>query len=232
MLRPEWFRPKKLRVLLAWIGAPLLLIYSNVSDMSFRWGVIIMILGEVIRFWSLGFVEKKGKKLAMSGPYAFTRNPLYVGNFFLGLGLVVIAANWIFIAIFLIGFSLIYMGTIRGEERDLRELFGAPYEDYCKNVPRLFPRLIPYKAPEPCSFDWKRIVKHHEYVTVLGIALLFCGIHLYDELVREKDHISTQTGLIIVITIISLVLLLERVFISGFNRMFAEGLPNLFQKKK
>ena len=95
MLRIEWFRPKKLRVLLAWIGAPFLFIYSNVSDLSFLWGVILMAAGELIRLWSLGFVEKKGKELAMNGPYAFTRNPLYVGNFFLGLGLVTIAANWI-----------------------------------------------------------------------------------------------------------------------------------------
>jgi protein-S-isoprenylcysteine O-methyltransferase Ste14 len=232
MIRKEWFRPKKLRVLLAWIGAPLLLIYSNVSDASFRWGVITMILGETIRFWSLGFMEKKGQKLAMSGPYAFTRNPLYWGNFFLGLGVVIIPANWVFIIIFLVGFSLIYIGTIRGEEKDLRALFGAPYEDYCKNVPRLFPRLTPYKAPESGSFEWQRIWKHHEYVTALGLVLVFCGVHLYDELVREKDTLASQAGLITVIVVIALVLIFERLFISNFKRMFSEGLPNLFLKKK
>lgn len=232
MIRKEWFRPKKLRVLLAWAGALLLFTHSHVTDMSFRWGVILMLIGEAIRFSALGFVEKKGKKLAMSGPYAFVRNPLYVGNFFLGLGLVVIVANWFFIAIFLVGFPIIYLKTIHNEEKDLRELFGASYENYYKNVPRIFPRFIPYQSQEPCSFNWKRIWRHHEYVTVLGIALLLCGIHLYDELVREKDTLVSQQWLIIAIVIIAGALLLERIFISDLKKKFSDGLPNIFTKRK
>ena len=232
MIRKEWFRPKKLRVLMAWIAAPVLLFYSNLNGTSFFWGAALMIAGELIRCWSLGFVEKKGWKLAMSGPYALTRNPLYVGNFFLGLGLVVIAANWIFVALFFIGFTFIYLGTIRGEEKELLERFGATYENYCKNVPRLFPRFTPSKAPEPNSFDWNRIVMHHEYVTALGIALLLCGIRLYYTLFLQKEPLGSQAGLIVIFIILSAALVFERLFISDFKRMFAEGLPNLFLKKK
>jgi len=231
VIRKEWFRPKKLRVLLAWIGAPLLIYFSRMTDFSYRWGAVLMILGELIRIWSLGFMEKKEAKLATSGPYAFVRNPLYIGNFFLGLGVIVITANWIMTLVFLIGFFAIYLGTIRHEEEALRKLLGKPYEEYCKNVPALFPRLTPYVAPEKTSFDWKRAFKHHEYVTLLGVALALCGIHLYDELLIEKDTVVSQSGLIAVISILGLMLAFERLFISNFNKMFAEGLPNLFHKK-
>ena len=231
MIRKEWFRFKKLRVLLAWIGAVILFFYAHIGETSLQLGGITMILGELIRLWSLGFVEKKGKKLAMSGPYAFTRNPLYVGNFFLGLGIIIICANWIFALVFLFGYSIIYLGTIRSEEKELEERFGQPYQDYCKNVPRIFPRLTPYQAPEATAFDWKRIIKHHEYVTALGIALLLCGIHLYYHLWIQKESVSSQVGLIIMISVIGLTLVFERLFVSDFKRMFAEGLPNLFIKK-
>jgi len=220
-----------MRVLLAWIGAPLLCFYSHISATSFFWGAILMVLGELTRLWALSFMERKGTRLAMSGPFAFSRNPLYVGNFFLGFGVIVIAANWIIAVLFLIGYSLIYLGTIRQEEKELKERFGQVYEDYCQNVPRLFPRLTPYAAPEKTAFDWNRIVRHHEYVTVLGVALLLCGIHLYDMLYLQKASVASQMGSIVAVIVLSAFLIFERLFISDFKRMFAEGLPNLFLKK-
>lgn len=232
MIRKEWFRPKKLRVLLAWIGVPLLIFFADISDTSYRWGAVLMTVGETIRIWALGFVEKKGKKLAMSGPYAFVRNPLYAGNFFLGLGLVVICGNWILIAIFLVGFSILYAGTVRHEEEDLKERFGKDYEDYRGNVPKFLPRLTHYNASEKTFFDWRRVFKHHEYVTTLGIILLLCGIHLYDAIFLKKEPASTQTGLIIFSLIVGAVLAFERLFISDLKRVFTEGLPNFFIKKK
>lgn len=190
-----------------------------------------MVSGELIRLWALCFMEKKGKVLATGGPYAFSRNPLYVGNFLLGLGLMVVCSNWIIGIVFLIGYPIVYLGTIRQEEKVLLEQFGKPYEEYCQNVPKFLPRLTPYAAPSPSVFDWKRIFRHHEYVTVLGVALLLCGIHLYDMLYHQKASLASQTGSIIAVSLLSLALALERLFISSFNKMFAEGLPNLFHKK-
>lgn len=219
----QWqFQFKKLRILLAWLAAPLLIYYSKISDPSFLWGTALILLGELIRLWSLGFVEKKGQRLAMSGPYAFIRNPLYFGNFFLGLGVIVICSNGIIAAIFITGFTIMYLGTIRQEEKELKERFGKTYEDYCKDVPALFPRLFPYAAPEKDFFDWRRIFKHHEYVTVLGIILLLCGIHLYDEIFIEKELFSTQRGLIFFTAIVAIILILERLFISRLPETFIQ----------
>jgi protein-S-isoprenylcysteine O-methyltransferase Ste14/uncharacterized membrane protein (DUF485 family) len=219
-----WFKFKKMRLLLAWGSIPILLFCSHMNDRSFQWGTVLVLIGELIRFWALGFVEKKGQKLAMSGPYAFVRNPLYVGNFFLGLGVVVIVWNWIVLVIFLAGFLGIYSGTIRGEEKHLREMFGKPYEDYCKNVPSFLPRLTPYAAPEEDSFLWRRIIKHHEYITVAGIFLMLMMIQLYDKLFLAKKPAAEEMPLIIATGILVLALVLERVFVSRLHITFFERL--------
>lgn len=227
-----WFKFKKMRLLLAWGSIPVLLYYANMSARSFQWGTVLVIVGELIRFWALGFVEKKGQKLAMSGPYAFVRNPLYVGNFFLGLGVVVIVSNWIILVLFLAGFLGIYAGTIRGEEKHLQGMFGKPYEDYCKNVPSFFPRFTPYAAPEKGSFLWSRIVKHHEYITVAGILLMLMLIHLYDRLFLAKVSLEQETPLIVATVVVALALILERVFVSRLHVTFFERLREIDVNKK
>lgn len=227
-----WFKFKKIRLLLAWGSIPALLLCSNMTGRTFFWGVVLLIFGELIRFWALGFVEKKGQKLAMSGPYAFVRNPLYVGNFFLGLGVAVIVWNWVILVLFLAGFFGIYTGTIHGEEKHLREMFGKLYEDYCKNVPSFLPRFTPYAAPEKDSFRWNRIIKHHEYITVLGIALMLMTIHLYDQLFLAKEPVTREIPLIIVTLIAALALTLERVFVSRLHITFFERLREKHIPKK
>ena len=219
-----WFKFKKMRLLLAWGSIPVLLFCSHMNARSFFLGTILVILGELIRLWALGFVEKKGKKLAMSGPYAFVRNPLYVGNFFLGLGVAVIVWNWVILVFFLAGFLGIYTGTIRGEEKHLQEMFGKPYEDYCRNVPSFLPRLTPYAAPEKDAFLWSRIIKHHEYITVAGIALMLMLIHLYDQLFVAKEPVAGEIPLIIATGGVALALVLERVFVSRLHITFFERL--------
>lgn len=191
---------------------------------SFQWGAVLMVIGEMIRFWALGFMEKKGQKLAMSGPYAFVRNPLYVGNFFLGLGVVVLVSNWIILVFFLAGFLGIYAGTIRGEEKHLQEMFGKTFEDYCRNVPAFFPRFSPYDAPAKDSFLWSRIAKHHEYITVMGIALVLLLIQLYAKLILAKEPFSQHPYLIATAVIVILALALERVFVSRLHITFFQRL--------
>ena len=219
-----WFQFKKVRLLLAWGSIPILLLCSHMNDRSFQWGAVLMVIGEMIRFWALGFMEKKGQKLAMSGPYAFVRNPLYVGNFFLGLGVTVIVWNWIVLVLFLVGFLGIYAGTIRGEEKHLQEMFGQTFVDYCKNVPAFLPRLSPYDAPSKDAFLWSRITKHHEYITVMGIALILILIRLYSKIFLAKESVADEKYLIAAGVIVVLALILERVFVSRLHITFFERL--------
>ena len=130
-------------------------------------GLPILLIGEGIRTWSSGQIEKN-KTLAREGPYALTRNPLYLGNFFLGAGFSVMAGHWAVIAVFLSAFGFIYGATIRSEEETLARLFGAEYETYKKEVPRFFPRVPSGRIGG--RFQWKLVRKHREFNTWLGIA--------------------------------------------------------------
>ena len=105
-----WYRLqfKKLRLLLAWIAGPLLFVSSRSNEQSFRLGVPVLIAGELLRLWATGYMEEKGQKLATDGPFAYVRNPLYISNFLIGLGIVLIVHNPGILAVFLIGFAVLY----------------------------------------------------------------------------------------------------------------------------
>ena len=188
-LDPRRFKFKKLRLLLAWLGGILLILNTHINDESFRLGIPFILLGEFIRILSSGYLERKGKKLATSGPFAFVRNPLYIGNFILGLGVVLVSNNLFNFALFIIGFSILYFGTVKKEEGVLSTEFGADYADYIREVPRFFPRFTPYSKTSRDPFQWKSVIKHREYITVAGIVIVIAGFYIFEEL-REGERIE------------------------------------------
>ena len=176
----DWIRArlKRLRFYFGWIFAAWVLYAGKTTDAGFQAGIPVIVLGEMLRIWAQGCIEKK-VKLAMSGPYAFTRNPLYVSNFLIGLGFVLIFANWWFILLYQIGFFLAYLRTIREEEAFLLKEYGMIYQNYCASVPRFFPALTPYPhRPKDQRFSWKLVWQHGEQVTFLAILLLILGLFL------------------------------------------------------
>ena len=158
---------KQNRVFISAIISAIFFYLSQPILSSILSGLIFVILGEVIRTWSSGNI-RKNRELATDGPYAYTRNPLYLGSFFIGLGFVVICNSFSVGLIFLITFSLIYWGVITTEEEDLAETFGVEFVQYTERVPRFFPRAsrVPYGSGE---FDWKLVLRHREYHTWMGI---------------------------------------------------------------
>lgn len=133
-------------------------------------GGALTALGLFIRAAAAGFIHKD-RKLTTTGPYAFTRNPLYLGTFFLGLGVTVAGGLWPFVLAFVVFFWGIYGKTIRGERDLLTELFGDDYREYARNVPLLFPRLTPWRQDEAQSdfaFDGERYRRNKEWEALLG----------------------------------------------------------------
>ena len=121
-------------------------------------GLIFIILGELIRFWSVSYAggitrttTVGATTLCTAGPFAHTRNPLYIGNMLMYNGIVLIAgASNIFSMLMLtwLFFIIQYFLIINLEEQTLTRIFGTAYLDYTKNVPRLFPRLIRWKSDD------------------------------------------------------------------------------------
>jgi protein-S-isoprenylcysteine O-methyltransferase Ste14 len=128
--------------------------------------------GVVIRALAAGHLNKN-QKLAMSGPYARTRNPLYLGSSLMGAGFAVAGGSWILALACLILFVGIYWPVIRREEEYLRHEFGEVYDRYSQRVPLFLPR---FRRPEGSEkFQWKQYRKNHEYEALLG----YVGLMIY-----------------------------------------------------
>lgn len=96
----------------------------------------------------------EGKQLATDGPYAHVRNPIYLGSFVLGLGMIGLLEDpWLLIPHVLLFITLFYC-IVRAEENHLRKAFGTEYLEYCRAVPRIIPRISPWKNRTKCKVTW------------------------------------------------------------------------------
>ena len=158
-------------------------------------GLIYIISGESIRFWAVshaGGITRTttvgAAKLCTSGPFAYTRNPLYIGNMLMYNGIVLIAgASNIFSMLMLTWFFFIiqYFLIINLEEQTLTRIFGTTYLDYTKNVPRLFPRLFSWKSDnnrQPMTLlKTLRSEKRTLQNIVIFLIIIFTRYHLLEQ---------------------------------------------------
>jgi protein-S-isoprenylcysteine O-methyltransferase Ste14 len=164
---------RRIRVPLGFAFAAIYLWLAQPTMQSMIAGIFIIIVGLVIRAVASGHV-KKNEELAITGPYAHTRNPLYLGSLILAGGFVVASRSWIVAAIAAVLLFAIYLPVIRGEENFLRSRFPE-FEEYSQRVPRLFPRLTPYRSG-PGSFSPHLYWKHREYNAAIGAAFMIAAL--------------------------------------------------------
>src|SRR5581483_2922923 len=164
---------RKIRVPLGFLLAAAYLWLAHPSLKSIVAGSLIVIPGLILRGIASGFVQKN-TQLTMAGPYAHTRNPLYLGSVILAAGFAVAARSlWIAI-IFLALFLLIYVPVVRSEEDFLRAHFPE-FNDYARRVPRFVPRLTAGQS-DGGSFSPALYWKHREYNALLGTVLVMAGL--------------------------------------------------------
>jgi len=158
---------QRVRVPLGFLFGIIFLYFANPEPIALTVGGIIALGGLLIRAWASGHIRKNAQ-LAVSGPYAFTRNPLYLGSFFLGLGFAIASGAW-WIGI---GFAILYLGiyfpVMRVESEDLTRLFGEEYKNYAEKVPLFFPLPTSYKASGE-KFDLALYLRYREYRAALGL---------------------------------------------------------------
>jgi protein-S-isoprenylcysteine O-methyltransferase Ste14 len=121
------------------------------------------VLGLALRAWAAGHLEKN-RTLAESGPYAYVRNPLYIGTLMVAAGFVIASRRWELGMLFAAVFLLIYLPVVELEEQHLRSLFPE-YVDYARRVPRLWPRLIGNSSK---PFRWSVYLRNQEYQALAG----------------------------------------------------------------
>jgi len=146
------------------------LVFSQPSLRRLEAGVGVALAGLAVRGWAAGHLDKN-QSLATSGPYASTRNPLYLGSLFIGLGFAIAGGSWTLGGAFAGLFLLVYWPVIRREEDYLRKKFGAVYDRYADGVPLLFPMGLPRRDTAPGErFRWQRYRKNREYEAAIGYA--------------------------------------------------------------
>ena len=156
---------RRIRVPLGFVFAALYVWLARPSWRSIVLGSSIAVVGLSVRAFASGHV-RKNEQLTTTGPYAYTRNPLYLGSLIIALGFTLASRSWIIAAIAAAILVLVYIPVIRSEEEFLRSHFPE-FDDYCRNVPRLFPRLKLGQGSAG-SFSAHLYCKHREYNAALG----------------------------------------------------------------
>ena len=162
----EWSRvARRIRVPLGFAFAVLYFWLARPTWRFLALGAVLIGPGLLIRALASGHV-RKNEALATSGPYAYTRNPLYLGSLLIGVGFAVASRSWWVGVALVMMFFAIYVPVIRSEEKFLREKFPE-FEEYVRQVPRLFPRIG--RSPENGSrFSFELYWQHREYNALLG----------------------------------------------------------------
>lgn len=137
---------------------------------------LLVLPGLWLRAYASGYV-KKNQELTQTGPYACTRNPLYLGSMLIAAGFALALLSWPLALVLAAGFAVIYVPVIASEERFLRSAFPE-FEDYCRRVPRLIPRFASgtrskNKSAPGAGFALSLYLQHREYNAGIGVALLY-----------------------------------------------------------
>ena len=147
---------------------------------AIAWSLLLVMPGLWLRGYASGYV-KKNRELTQTGPYAYTRNPLYLGSILIAAGFAVALLSWPVGAMLAAMLLIIYVPVIASEERFLRSTF-ADFEAYCRRVPRLIPRLkgarrvVGQTEVTPGKFSLELYLRHREYNAAIGAALLYLSL--------------------------------------------------------
>jgi len=169
---------RRARVPLGFAVAVVFLVFAQPSWRSLAWSLLLVLPGLWLRGYAAGYV-KKNAELTRTGPYAFTRNPLYLGSMGIAAGFAVAAGRWWLVVLLVAMFLAIYVPVILSEERFLRgELEG--FAEYCRRVPRLLPRLTParFGGADGGRFQPERYRHHREYNALMGAAAIYAALVL------------------------------------------------------
>lgn len=158
------------------LGYPLaiaVLWFARPTPRSILYGAVVGFAGLLVRALAAGHLHKQ-KVLTVTGPYAYTRNPLYFGSAILACGAVIATHSWFSTALAAAYFAVFYSVVMRREEGELRQHHGPAFDEYARAVPLFFPRFTPasLSAENSGSFSFLQYKKNHEWQAPLGFLFL------------------------------------------------------------
>jgi len=160
---------QRLRVPVGTLLGIVFLILMHPSMRSLWIGGMVTLAGASIRLWAAGHIDK-GRTLARCGPYALTRNPLYLGSFLMALGILLAGQGYWLLIPFGLFFVAFYYPVMKAEEQELLQGHGEAFLAYSRTVPLFFP-TYQHPAGNPTSFLWSRVFRNREHRTLMGLML-------------------------------------------------------------
>jgi protein-S-isoprenylcysteine O-methyltransferase Ste14 len=196
-MEPTYSRPLAIARLAALYALVAVMVwFASPTGRSVAIGAVFVAAGEAIRFWAAGHLLKTSE-LVTSGPYRFTRNPLYLGRLliFTGLGIMTTlpyGANWIALALgYLVFFGYYLPRKERVEPARLAHVHGEAYERYRRSVPALFPTLRPYPASSGSGWSSDRMLRNREHWMVVGLTVIVLFLLWRANLLEEQRRYAS-----------------------------------------
>ena len=181
----SWQRiARRIRVPLGFVFAAVFLLFARPGTRSLLVSLPFVLAGLWLRAYAAGYVRKNAE-LTCTGPYAYTRNPLYLGSAIIAFGFALASGRLWLLLLLVALFALIYIPTIRSEEAFLRSTFPG-FEDYARRVPRFLPRFTPARFASPADslqspggrFSREKYRRHREYNSGMGAAAIYAALLL------------------------------------------------------
>jgi protein-S-isoprenylcysteine O-methyltransferase Ste14 len=173
---------QRYRVFAGFLFAVLFVVFARPTPTSLAIGTAIAAFGLALRAWACGHIRKVAA-LDTSGPYAYTRNPLYLGTFIMAVGFSIAAGVWWLAVLAALFYLSIYLPVMNVEAEELESYLKEEFREYAEAVPLFIPRTSPWKKQNR-RFDFQIYLKHREYNAAIGfvviVALLWVKIYLFD----------------------------------------------------
>jgi protein-S-isoprenylcysteine O-methyltransferase Ste14 len=160
---------QKTRVPVGTVLGIIFLVWMHPSTRSLWIGGVIAMAGGGLRLWAAGHIEK-GRVLTQGGPYAFSRNPLYLGSFIMALGIIIAGQGYWLMLPFICFFAAFYFPVMKAEEQELLNGYGERFVDYSKRVPLFVPGFRK-SGHDASTFLWSRAIRNREHRTMAGLLL-------------------------------------------------------------
>jgi len=160
---------QKIRVPAGTVLGIVFLLLMHPSRRSLWIGGVVTLFGAVLRVWAAGHIDK-GRVLARAGPYALTRNPLYLGSFLMAIGILLAGQGYWLLLPFVIFFAAFYYPVMRAEEQELLQGHGASFLEYASKVPLFLPSFNA-SVWSSAGFQWARVLRNREHRNLAGLLL-------------------------------------------------------------
>lgn len=158
-----------------------IMVFAKADQQSLLVGSLLMVLGEIVRVIGVSYIGgvsrtktySTGQKLITGGPFSHVRNPLYIGNFFLSVGIVVLSNVHLYFTLgFILMFMVQYIPIVNWEENNLRNVFGKEFDDYTAKVPRWFPSISSrIESDIAIKSDFKAAIKSEKNTLMAAVTL-------------------------------------------------------------